>query len=158
MNHANNPAMSKELINLPRKLTNRLLHLAQISSELEVCGLIGSRHGIPTTCYPIENVAPSPAIRYELDPREQVEAMRRMRERGEALFAIYHSHPQSPPEPSATDLASANYPEALYLIISLNTKGVLEMRGFRMDKNEPAKEVDLILGSGIKEQGSGAEK
>lgn len=145
MNKANNPGMSKELIKLPRKLTNQLLHLAQVSSELEVCGLIGSRHGIPTTCYPVKNAAPSPAVRYELDPREQVEAMRRMRKRGEELFAIYHSHPQSPAEPSATDLASANYPEALYLIISLNTKGVLEMRGFRMDKNQPVAEVELIL-------------
>ncbi len=145
MHNANNPGMSKEPIKLPRKLTNQLLHLAQTSSELEVCGLIGSRHGIPTTCYPVKNVAPSPAIRYELDPREQVEAMRRMRECNEELFAIYHSHPQSPAKPSATDLASANYPEALYLIISLNTKGILEMRGFRMDKNQPPTEVGLIL-------------
>ena len=145
MNNANNLGMSKELIKLPRKLTNQLLHLAQTSSELEVCGLIGSRHGIPTTCYPVQNVASAPAVRYELDPRDQVEAMRRMRECNEELFAIYHSHPQSPAEPSATDLASANYPEALYLIISLNTKGVLEMRGFRMAKNQPAAEVGLIL-------------
>ena len=138
--------MSKELVKLPRKLTNQLLHLAQISSEFEVCGLIGARYGIPTACYPVKNIAPSPAVRYELDPREQVEAMRRMRECNEELFAIYHSHPQSPAEPSATDLTSANYPEAMYLIISLNTKGVLEMRGFRMQKNQPATEVDLILG------------
>ena len=146
MTNASNPGMPQELVKLPRKLTNQLLHFAQMSSETEVCGLIGARHGIPTTCYPVKNIASAPTVRYELDPREQVEAMRRMRESGEKLFAIYHSHPQSPAEPSATDLASANYPEALYLIISLNTKGVLEMRGFRMDKNEPAKEVELILG------------
>lgn len=154
MSHANNPDMAKEMIQLPRKLTNQLLHLAQISSELEVCGLIGARHGIPTACYPVKNVAPSPAIRYELDPREQVEAMRHMRECNEELFAIYHSHPQGPAEPSAIDLASVNYPAVLYLIISLNTKGVLEMRGFRMDKNQPPTEVDLVLESGIREQES----
>jgi proteasome lid subunit RPN8/RPN11 len=55
-----------------------------------------------------------------------------MREQGEELFGIYHSHPHSPAEPSDTDLRQAGYPEALYLIVSLNTKGVLEMRGFRL--------------------------
>jgi hypothetical protein len=38
----------------------------------------------------------------------------------------------------------ANYREALYLIISLNTKGVLEMRGFYLRADE-TEEVDLIL-------------
>ena len=151
MNSASISDRSKELIKIPRKLTNQLLRLAQTSAELEVCGLIGARHGSPMTCYPVKNIAPTPAVRYELDPREQVEAMRRMRECGEELFAIYHSHPQSPAEPSATDRAAANYPEALYLIISLNTKGVLEMRGFRLNKNRQSTEVDLVLGSVIRE-------
>ncbi len=68
-----------------------------------------------------------------------------MRENGEALFAIYHSHPTSPAEPSAIDLELAAYPDALYLIISLNTKGVLEMRGFRLNDNKMVIEVGLQL-------------
>jgi proteasome lid subunit RPN8/RPN11 len=67
-----------------------------------------------------------------------------MRERGEELFGIYHSHPKTPPLPSKSDLAQAAYPEALYLIISLNTKGVLEMRGFRLQGNR-YEEVELQL-------------
>jgi proteasome lid subunit RPN8/RPN11 len=55
-----------------------------------------------------------------------------MREAGEDLLAIYHSHPASPAAPSSIDIAEAGYPDAIYLIISLNTKGVLEMRGFRI--------------------------
>ncbi|MEN8261614.1 MAG: M67 family metallopeptidase [Pseudomonadota bacterium] len=137
--------MPKEIIKLPRTLTNQMLHLAQIASEFEVCGLIGSRGGIPTTCYPVKNIADRPAVRYDLDVRGHIETMRRMRERNEELFAIYHSHPRSPAEPSAIDLESANYPDALYLIISLDTKGVLEMRGFRLSKNRAAAEVSLVL-------------
>jgi proteasome lid subunit RPN8/RPN11 len=68
-----------------------------------------------------------------MDPAQQIAALRTMRESGEQLFAIYHSHPNSPPLPSPTDLAQSNYPEALYLIISLQTRGVLEMRGFRLN-------------------------
>jgi proteasome lid subunit RPN8/RPN11 len=34
------------------------------------------------------------------------------------LAAIFHSHPNGPAEPSATDVAQAYYPEAAYLILS----------------------------------------
>jgi proteasome lid subunit RPN8/RPN11 len=117
---------------LPRTLVNTMLRHAQLSPENEVCGLIGARDGIPCRCYQVANVAGEPAHLFQMDPRGQIDAMRAMRERGENLFAIYHSHPDSPPVPSETDLKEAGYPDALYLIISLGTKGVLEMRGWRL--------------------------
>ena len=58
--------------------------------------------------------------------------MRAMRSNGEELAAIYHSHPDSPPLPSLVDVEQHEYPAVLYLIISLGTKGVLEMRGFQI--------------------------
>jgi len=119
-------------ITLPRTLVNVMLHHAQLSPASEVCGLIGARHGVPNRCYQVANVAGEPAHLFQMDPRGQIDAMRVMRERGENLFAIYHSHPDSPPVPSETDLKEAGYPDALYLIISLDTKGVLEMRGWRL--------------------------
>jgi hypothetical protein len=36
------------------------------------------------------------------------------------------------------------YPEALYLIISLNTKGILEMRGFKITR-KTVLEIPLVL-------------
>ena len=81
---------------------------------------------------------------FAMDPARQIDAQRRMRERGEELFGIYHSHPHSPAQPSATDLEQAGYPEALYIIVSLNTKGVLEMRGFRLVDNN-AVQVQLEI-------------
>ncbi|TAL54013.1 MAG: M67 family peptidase [Methylovulum sp.] len=136
--------MTPEEIQIPRKITTQLLHLAQISPEFEICGLIGSRNGLPTTCYPITNRAEQPQQRFLLDAAEQIAAMTGMRESGEALFAIYHSHPTAPAQPSAADLAMAAYPDALYLIISLNTKGILEMRAFKIDA-ESAREIPLVL-------------
>lgn len=128
--------MTPHEICLPRKLINQLLHLAQQSPDHEICGLISANSaGKPTTCYPISNSANTPENRYVMNPSEQIAAMRTLRERGEQLFAIYHSHPHSPAEPSTTDIDQASYPDALYLIISLNTQGVLEMRGFKPDGN-----------------------
>lgn len=120
-------------ISLPRKLTNQLLHLAQLSPEAEVCGLIGAdTDGKPVSCYPIGNSAETPKNRFLLEAGQQIAAMKQMRDKGESLFAIYHSHPDTPAVPSATDIEQASYPEALHLIISLNTKGVLELRGFKI--------------------------
>lgn len=137
--------MSEEEIKIPRPLVNQLLHHAQSSPDFEVCGLIGAKEGQPTHCYPVENVSEEPATRFLLDAEAQIEAMKSMREREESFFGIYHSHPSTPAEPSQTDLDLAAYPEALYLIISLNTKGVLEMRGFRMNGKEGMDEIRLLL-------------
>lgn len=137
--------MKIEEIELPRPLVNQLLHYAQISPDTEICGLIGAREGEPRSCYPVRNASAAPSARFHLDAQEQIEAMRQMRERGEALFAIFHSHPASPAEPSLFDLEEAAYPDALYLIISLNTRGVLEMRGFRLAADAAFTEVKLLL-------------
>jgi len=119
-------------VKIPRPLVNQLLHHAQLGSDHEICGLVAARDGHPTRVVPVANIAAEPATRYEMDPKGLIDAMREIREGGETLFAIYHSHPCSPAAPSAIDTAQASYPEALYLIVSLNTKGILEMRGYRL--------------------------
>jgi len=136
--------MQNEEIQIPRGIINQLLHHAQQFPETEVCGLIGSRQGVPTSCYPVNNIAELPQQRFLLDGKQQIAAMAKMRESGEQLFAIYHSHPTTSAAPSQTDLEMAAYPEALYLIVSLNTKGVLEMRGYRLTGNS-ACEIPLSL-------------
>jgi len=131
-------------INLPRTLVNQLLHHAQQANDNEVCGFISSKDGEPVRQYPITNIAKNQAVRFKMNPSEQIDTMRTMRERGEELYAIYHSHPTSPAQPSATDLHEAGYPDALYLIISLSVKGVLEMRGFYIN-GDHTKEVEREL-------------
>ncbi|GAB4346720.1 MAG: CysO-cysteine peptidase [Gammaproteobacteria bacterium] len=136
--------MNTESIVLPRTLVNQILRHAQRAKSLEVCGLIGARDGRPVHCYPVANVAEQPARRFAMDPQGQLDALRQMRERDETLWAIYHSHPDEPAIPSATDIEESQYPDVLYLIVSLNTKGVLELRGFRMRTGEP-EAVDLTI-------------
>lgn len=124
------PIMSTKEIQLPRKITNQLLHSAQLSPEQEVCGLVGAINNIATSCYPIDNTAEQAETRFQLDSKQHIAAISTMREKNEELFAIYHSHPTAPATPSATDIKLSSHPEAANLIISLNTKGVLEIRGF----------------------------
>ena len=129
---------------LPRTLVTQILQHAQSTPDLEVCGLIGAYAGNPTRAYPVRNAADTPECLFRMDAKEQIDALRHMRDSGEELFGIYHSHPHGPAHPSAIDLQEAGYPEALYLIVSLNTKGVLEMRGYRL-RAGAAEEVALEL-------------
>lgn len=134
-------------VHLPRPLVNQLLHLAQESPDREVCGLVSAKAGIPETCHPVCNVASDPARHFLLDAEEQIAVLRKLREGGEKLFAIFHSHPSAPAFPSAEDVDMAAYRDALYLIISLGTKGVLELRGFCLGKGARRfEEVNLRLG------------
>ena len=135
--------MASEQVSLPRKITNKLWHQAQLSPEQEVCGLLGIKAN-RISYYPITNIAENSQQQFLLEPQQQISAMATMRENNEQLFAIYHSHPTAPAEPSITDLAMTTYPDALLLIISLNTKGVLELRGFRVN-NQQVNEVILNL-------------
>jgi proteasome lid subunit RPN8/RPN11 len=136
-----------ESVHIPRKLINQILEQAQQSPNKEICGLLSSHVNNskqPVNCYPVANTSTEPNHRYLMDPRQQIDTFRVMRERGEELYAIYHSHPQSPASPSAEDLRQASYPEALHIIISMSTTGTLQLRGFRL-KNDSITAVDIAV-------------
>jgi [CysO sulfur-carrier protein]-S-L-cysteine hydrolase len=101
-------------------LDEMLLH-AREASPAECCGLIGGNNDRQTeSIYRLTNVAPNAEVAYEAAPEELFAAQRQMRQRGESLLAIYHSHPRaSHPNPSETDVRLAFYPAATYLIIGL---------------------------------------
>lgn len=132
------------VIVLPRPLVNQLLHHAQLDDSHEICGLISLRSDGSHVIYPIDNVAGQPHSHFEMDPKAQIETLRTLRENGECLFAIYHSHPTADAHPSAEDLRHSEYPEAARLIISLNTKGVLELRGYRINGDQ-SEELEVVL-------------
>ena len=133
-----------DTLKLARPLVNQILAQAQQSPDNEVCGLLGGKAGRACNCYPVSNQAADPSHRYQMAPEEQIDVMRQMRDAGEELLAIYHSHPDAPALPSSTDIAEANYPEAAYLIVSLNTTGVLEMTAFCI-KDGQSRELALAL-------------
>ncbi len=66
----------------------------------------------------MENVAGSETA-YEMAPAQLIGALRGLRDAGEELVAIYHSHPQGPARPSRIDIERAYYPNAAYVIVSL---------------------------------------
>ena len=90
------------------------------------------------------NVHQSP-ISYLIDPKEQFVAFKDMRNQGTELVAIYHSHPHSKAYPSATDVRLAYYPEAVYLLVSLQDPSRPVMKAFRIIENRISHEKLEII-------------
>lgn len=109
-------------------LDEMLAHVAGLWPE-EACGLVGGRDGRAVRLYPVENTRHSP-VAFEMDPLQQIKAMLAMEAEGLELIAIYHSHPDGPARPSATDVANAYYPDAVQLIISLADRARPSVRAF----------------------------
>ncbi|MDT8386473.1 MAG: M67 family metallopeptidase [Thiogranum sp.] len=130
---------------IPASLLEQLRQQACATPEVEICGLIVARNGQPVRCIQIRNIAEQPRQHFNMEPREQIAAFRQLREQGEELFAIYHSHPDGPAAPSATDIREAGYPDALQLIIAPHQDGSAEIRGyyFRDGRAAPA-EIDAL--------------
>ncbi len=131
-------------VTIPRPLANKLLTLAQHNPEAEICGLISHDADKHYRLYPIDNVAGDSQHLFEMDAQQQIAAFKTMRENNESLFAIFHSHPDSAAMPSARDINESAYADALNIIISLSTKGVLDMRGY-FYRNNSVEPVDLAV-------------
>ncbi len=97
----------------------------------ECCGLLAGRGQRVEYVFRGRNVDQSPYT-YRLDPQEQLHFFKDVDARGMDLVAIYHSHTQSPAYPSRTDVAKAVYPDAAYLIVSLEDSQAPVVRAFRV--------------------------
>jgi proteasome lid subunit RPN8/RPN11 len=97
---------------------------ARACDPFESCGLIAGRaSGLPrggseaVQVISVTNVLHS-RVRFRMDPVQQLKAFNQIEEQGLELLAIYHSHPDGPATPSATDVSEAAYPGVVHLIWS----------------------------------------
>ena len=85
----------------------------------EACGLLAGKHGCISRALRLRNMAGSPQTRFELDPNEQIQALKSLDAASLDWIGIYHSHPRAAPLPSPADLAEASDSRLLHLIVSL---------------------------------------
>jgi proteasome lid subunit RPN8/RPN11 len=91
---------------------------------------LSGEDGVITDLHRLRNTAEKPETRYFASPEDLFTAMRRIREAGQRLLGVYHSHPRTQAYPSASDVEMAFYPEAIYFIVSLEPEVIL--RAFRI--------------------------
>lgn len=108
----------RDRIIIPHRIYEQMLQHAQAVHPLEACGLLAGREARVTRLFEVANVLASPTA-YEMEPREQVQAMLTIEKEGWELVGIYHSHPAGPQTPSASDVDQAFYPQAAQVIVSL---------------------------------------
>ena len=121
------------MVKLLRVHVEELFAHAREQNPAECCGLIGGTNdGEARTVYRLRNTAADPLVAYEAAAVDLFAAQRCIRERGEQLLAIYHSHPRErEPVPSASDVRLAYYPSAIYFIIGLSGASAT-LRAFRI--------------------------
>jgi proteasome lid subunit RPN8/RPN11 len=124
-------------LRVTRQQLAQILAQARAEAPNECCGLLLGRGETVEEVFPARNADESPRT-YFMDPQDQLRAFRLMDERGWELVGIYHSHPQTKPEPSETDKARALYPDARYVIVSLRDPDRPEVRAWRiLDRTGP---------------------
>jgi len=135
---------SRKMLKIPQHILNEMITHAREDFPLECCGILAGKNEEVEKIYRVPNKDQS-RVSYLMDPKEQIRVFKEMRQEGLELKAIYHSHPNHPAYPSQTDVKLAFYPEAVYVIISINDKGSTEVKGFRIvDKTISEEELQFI--------------
>lgn len=124
-----------ETLVLPESVRAEIIAHARDHTPRECCGIIAGRDGQVTEVHRLTNVAPG-NTRYLFNDEEFFKLYWELENRGESLLAVYHSHPATVAYPSKTDVEFAFWPEAVYVICSLEHDDAPVIRGFRIVEGE----------------------
>ncbi len=96
-----------------------MIATAREADPCEACGLLLGTGTHIHTARPTANVAPDPAMHFEIDPATLIAAHRAARDgSGPEVIGYFHSHPNGLARPSATDVASAARDGRLWIIVA----------------------------------------
>jgi proteasome lid subunit RPN8/RPN11 len=137
---------------LPRDVADAILRHARAAAPHEACGLIiGSAHhadgGAARRYLPCRNAAAMPS-RYVVHRDDLLAVLAELDRTGEELWGVVHSHVRSPAVPSATDVAEAAWPSAVYVLASLaEADAPMPLRAWQI-RNGAAAELSLDVVDG----------
>ena len=109
----------------------------------ESCGMLAGKDGAVEKVYCMKNAKPGPDY-YEMEPEEQFRVMKDIRDAGLQMIGLFHSHPAGQAYPSGVDVEQAywpgtqlpNYPDAVYVIVSLMDRARPNARGFSIEEGK----------------------
>jgi proteasome lid subunit RPN8/RPN11 len=120
------------MIKIPKSIYHEMVKHAKKEFPRECCGILGGKGDRVEKVFDLENAEKSP-IRYSISPQEQMRVYEEMEKGAMEMVAIYHSHPQTIPFPSETDVKFAFSPEVASIIISLKEEEPM-VKAFRINK------------------------
>ena len=135
------------MIKLPIELYKKIEAAALNGRPEEICGLIGGLTDggdkIIKEVYQLENIDHSNE-HFSMNPKDQLAAVKDMREKGYMPLGNFHSHPESPSRPSEEDKRLAYDRTASYMIISVMDENNPVLNSFHIDGDNVTKE-ELII-------------
>jgi proteasome lid subunit RPN8/RPN11 len=136
-------------VTLPEAIRGALIEHAQAEYPNEMCGVVvgddyAADGGLALRWEPARNAEASP-MRYAVHPKDLLRLTIETDDADEVFWAIAHSHVRSPAVPSLTDIGVAQYPDALYVLVSLSEDEADPVSG------EPSVRAWRILDGGIHE-------
>jgi [CysO sulfur-carrier protein]-S-L-cysteine hydrolase len=132
-------------MNISQQLVDEIVAHAREDLPNECCGMVGGSDGEARAVYRARNEFATPySFRIASDDQYRIQEVE-MRNRGEELLAIYHSHTKTAAYPSQTDLNEAEkWPEPMYLIVSLQDRVAPVVNGFWLRDLKIA-EAELVV-------------
>ncbi len=138
---------------LPKRCEQEMLEHCHQRYPKEACGILAGNNVGPwdlwrevVHVYPMRNVEDSP-IGYSMDPNEQLLVEKQMRQRGQGMVGIYHSHTASAAYPSSVDVSLAISPEVSYVLVSLKDRQRPELKSYRIDGARVSEEPVVVEGA-----------
>lgn len=129
------------MIHLSRSNFEKIEQEARSKAPNEACGLIaGTVEGEEIFIREVYILTNTDQARehFTIDPREQLQAIKQMREQGIKPLGNWHSHPETPARPSEEDIRLAYDKNAIYCIISLADKEA-DLRAFHIENGSVTK-------------------
>ena len=106
------------MLQIEQHILDAMLAHGRREEPNEACGYLAAKDGVVICHFELTNIDAAPD-HYSMDPKEQFATIRRTREEGLQLVAVYHSHPETPARPSMEDIRLAYDPDIIYVIVSL---------------------------------------
>ena len=129
------------MLTLAQSYIDEMIAHSREDDPNECCGIIAGKDGAATQLYRAKNAEASP-YRYNVDPKDLLRIYRDLESHDWDVFVIYHSHTHTEAYPSPTDKQLAAWPDAIYVIVSLEDKETPVVRAFQI-KDEKVSEEEL---------------
>jgi len=114
------------LVHMPQSIYDQIRRHGEVAYPYECCGILLGQFndGTVTThtvshAVPVPNASATPARHYEIGSKDLILVMREARAAGCEIVGFYHSHPDHPAQPSATDLREAHWLGCSYVITAV---------------------------------------
>jgi proteasome lid subunit RPN8/RPN11 len=129
------------MLEIHQSAYDQLRQHAEAAYPNECCGiLIGTATPAARTvtqAIPVPNTSATPKNHYQIHPTDLIRAQKSARQHSpsgteEEILGFYHSHPDHPAAPSATDLAEAHWLGSSYVITCVQNGQAAKTRSFAL--------------------------